>query len=85
MPDRDVSIKDTQTNRGRIARCPHGACDLDSLCRLIAAGWHEIELIDFARRLGLDDGWNWEDVRSRIDAGEITAEEVDDAIHAGLW
>ena len=52
----------------------------DDLCARIASGAQDIDLADFAARLSLPEGWDWEDVR----ALPLSTSEVGAAIRAGL-
>lgn len=58
--------------------------DFDSLMHAIATGEHDIDLADFEQRLNLPEAWDWETVLAQIEDGELTAQEVDNAIHRGL-
>lgn len=69
----------------RIEECyVDGVSDFDALRDAMGAGAHDIDLDDFQARAGLDEGWDWDDVEALIEHGKLTAEEIDDLIHAGL-
>jgi hypothetical protein len=57
---------------------------LGSLMHRIASGEQDVNRSDFERRLRLEPGWDWHDVEAIVEAGEMTVEDVENAIHAGL-
>ncbi len=64
-----------------IEDCPLGAVDIHHLEAMILDGEHPLNRESLARRLGLSEGWSFETLFDAIAAVQLTAEEVDRAIH----
>ncbi len=67
-----------------ISDCPLGARDIHHLDFMVLDGQHPVDREDLARRLGLSPEWDFEELLERIADGELTAEEIDRAIHLGI-
>lgn len=46
------------------------------LTRSISSGVQDIDIEDFARRLGLNEGWDWDDVWAMVDGGGFTVLDI---------
>lgn len=74
-----------QAAKWQIHECPvNGVTEFGALVDTIRTGRHAIDVWDFERRLKLGALWEWDDLAFRIGEGLLTAERLDQAIHAGL-
>jgi len=67
-----------------IEKCPAGATDIHHLEALVLDQAHPLNREDLAKRLNLPEGWEFEDLFELIVQRQITAQEIDKAIHQGI-
>ncbi len=67
-----------------IESCPYGALDIHHLDLLVLDGEHPLDPDQLAQKLQLPPDWDFEFLFERIADGELTADEIDRAIHQGI-
>jgi hypothetical protein len=67
-----------------IQGCANGAVDIHHLEALVLDQLHPLNREDLARRLELNEDWEFEDLFELILERQITAQEIDRLIHQGI-
>lgn len=78
-------ITDCPDCRPEVTDNPERIDSFDALLLSISEGRHDVDYSDLAKRLRVDDDeYIWDNLRSMIDDGALTADDIDSAVHAGL-